>query len=186
MSAVPKKEWHQMSPNILILDPSNYELNSHNIRALLHTSIIIQKFTLNEDGIAVLAGENGEILKASFEDETIIEGTSYKLKDSNKTVYGIESDFENKVWISTSKRLTVLDENLKKLKEFKIDPNQAYSNISLPEKGTETLKINFNKMKLVWFKGNFEIVTFNAKRMDVMNIVTGVMNLGTQIILKFF
>lgn len=174
-----KKQWHQMSPNSLIIDSNTYELNSNNISNLIHLNHPIQKFTIETDShISVIGFENGLIMLASLDEKKVFDDFYYQLGSNETRILGLEIDFEKKVWVATDKRLIVLDQNLTKKKEFLIEKEREYSNISLPESNSQTLKLNFNGLKLIWFKGNLNLLIFDAKKAEIVNNLANIMNLS--------
>ena len=115
---------------------------------------------------------------SSVEQRALVRSQSYKLEKSNKRVSGMEMDFKNNTWLATKSSLIVLDPEFHKLKEEKVPRGQAYNTLNMPDKFTSNITASYDKMKILWYKSNQEMVLYNAKTLEKMSIIRDVVKIG--------
>ena len=87
-------------------------------------------------------------------------------------------DYQSKVWVSTRNRLLVLDAEMKLVKEFKVPKSEAYSELSQPDQKAQNLLISYDRMKMLWFKSNYEIVRIHCKSLEILGICKNILKIG--------
>lgn len=162
-----------------MLDPNLYELHSSNIKNILHSPINVKKFALTDKGsYIIIAGHDGQVIMAPLDSDDNLENFSFRFKKQPKEIFGLEVDYENKIWVASESKLVVLNQKLRKKKEFLVEDDMSYSDISLPDERFVSLRMNFNKLRAIWFRGNQGIITYDTKKMEPIAIVKSVVNLS--------
>lgn len=76
-------------------------------------------------------------------------------------------DYDNKIWIALEKKLVIIDSEFNLVKEILINKAHQFNSLNKPEATKHTLKVSFDRMKIMWYKSNYEVVMFNAKTLQV-------------------
>lgn len=86
----------------------------------------------------------------------------------------------NKLWVATNKRLICIkiNDDDKKFKIFKIEPQFGFSSLSQPPKTASTIRLSFDKMKILWYKCNYGMAIIDIKRQEVNKIIRGIIKMS--------
>lgn len=141
----------------MILDEWNKSTSE--IESIINSDCKIQKFCVTSNGLFILfVNDKGTIQLVSVPDKCIVPKLFYQIPEGEKRILGMELDFKNNLWVSTSLNLYIINEEFELVKTFSVEKNKSLNTISIPDEFTSNLCISFDKMKILWYKSNYELV----------------------------
>lgn len=161
----------------MILDEKSGFAND--IDTICYNDRKIQKFCVTSNGLLVVFVEDtGKIQLVSIPDQCIVPSLFYQLPEGEHTVLGMELDFQNKLWVSTVSHLYVINEDFKLVRSYEVEKSRTLNAISSPDQFTSNLCLSFDRMKVLWYKSNYELIQIHTKTLEILTTTKGVVKTG--------